>query len=86
VARLVVSQSIPPVGVGLLVGGAAAAALSALLLATPRAAVIGEIVHVLDPVAYGLSLLVIIAACLVAAAVPATRAGRLDPTQALRQE
>jgi ABC-type antimicrobial peptide transport system permease subunit len=32
------------------------------------------------------SLLIIIAACLVAAAVPATRAARLDPTRALRQE
>jgi predicted permease len=86
VIQLVVSQSIGPVGVGLLVGGGAAAGLAALLLATPAAETIGEIVHVLDPVAYGTSLVVIIAACLVAAAFPASRAARLDPTRALRQE
>jgi ABC-type antimicrobial peptide transport system permease subunit len=43
-------------------------------------------VHVFDPAAYAVSLLIIIAACLVAAAVPATRAARLDPMRALRQE
>jgi ABC-type lipoprotein release transport system permease subunit len=60
--------------------------VAALLLATPAAAGIGEIVHVLDPVAYAVSVLIIIAACLMAAAVPATRAARLDPMQTLRQE
>jgi ABC-type antimicrobial peptide transport system permease subunit len=69
-----------------LIGGGSAAGLSALLLATPAAAVIGKIVHVLDPVAYATSLLIIIAACLVAASIPATRAARLDPVRALRQE
>ena len=60
---------------------------AATLLATPAAAgPSAEIVHVLDPVAYAVSLLIIIAACLVAAAIPATRAARLDPTRALRQE
>jgi len=68
------------------IGGGSAAGLAVLLLATPAAATIGEIVHVLDPVAYAVSLLIIIAACLVAAAVPATRAARLDPMRALRQE
>ena len=86
VTRLVLSQSIRPVGFGLLIGGGSAAGLAALLLATPAAATIGQIVHVLDPIAYAGSLLIIIAACLVAAAVPASRAARLDPTQALRQE
>jgi predicted permease len=86
VTRLVLSQSTRPVGFGLFIGGGSAAGLAALLLATPAAATIGEIVHVLDPVAYAVSLLIIIAACLVAAAVPATRATRLDPTRALRQE
>ena len=57
-----------------------------MLLATPAAATIGEIVHVLDPVAYAVSLLVIVAACLAAASIPATRAARLDPTRTLRQE
>jgi hypothetical protein len=86
VTRLVLSQSIRPVGVGLLIGGGSAAGLATLLLATPAAATIGEIVHVFDPVAYAVGLLIIIAACLVAAALPATRAARLDPTRALRQE
>ena len=67
VTRLVLSQSIRPVGVGLLIGGGSAAALAALLLSTPAAATIGEIVHVLDPIAYAASLIIIIAACLVAA-------------------
>jgi ABC-type lipoprotein release transport system permease subunit len=57
-----------------------------LLLATPAAAPIGQIVHVLDPVAYAVRLLTISAACLVAASSPASRAARLDPTQTLRQE
>jgi hypothetical protein len=86
VTRLVLSQSIRPVGFGLFIGGGSAAGLAALLLATPAAATIGEIVHVFDPVAYAVSLLIIIAACLVAASIPATRAARLDPTRALRQE
>jgi len=86
ITRLVLSQSIRPVGFGLLIGGGSAAGLAAALLATPAAATIGEIVDVLDPVAYAVSLLIIVAACLVAAAVPATRAARLDPTRALRQE
>lgn len=86
VTRLVLSQSIRPVGFGLLIGGGSAAGLAALLLATPAAATIGGIVHVLDPAAYAVSSLIIIAACLMAAAVPATRAARLDPTRALRQD
>jgi ABC-type antimicrobial peptide transport system permease subunit len=86
VAGLVLSQSILPVGLGLLVGGGSAAGLAALLLATPAAAPVGQIVHVLDPVAYAVSLLFIIAACLAAASIPATLAARLEPTQALRQE
>jgi putative ABC transport system permease protein len=83
---MVLAQSIRPVAVGLFVGGGAAAGLAALLLATPDGAIIGGIVHVFDPVAYGVSLLVIITACLAAASIPATRAGRLDPMQALRQD
>jgi putative ABC transport system permease protein len=86
VTRLVLWQSIRPVGVGLFIGGTAAAGLSALLLATPAAATIGEIVHVFDPIAYAVSLLIIIAACLAASSIPAGRAARLDPTRALRQE
>jgi predicted permease len=86
VTRLVLRQSIRPVGFGLLVGGGAAAGLAALLLAAPGAAGVGEFVHVLDPLAYASSLLLIVAACLVAASIPAARAARLDPTRTLRQE
>jgi ABC-type antimicrobial peptide transport system permease subunit len=86
VTRLVLSQSIRPVGVGLFVGGVSAAGLSALLLATPAAEFIGQIVRVRDPIAYGASLLIILAACLMAASIPATRAAHLDPTRTLRQE
>jgi ABC-type antimicrobial peptide transport system permease subunit len=78
VARLVLSQSIRPVGLGLVIGGGAAAGLGAVLLATPAGAPIGQIVHVLDPVAYAASLLVVVATCLAAASIPATRAARLD--------
>jgi putative ABC transport system permease protein len=86
VTRLVLSQSIRPVGVGLFIGASSAAGLAALLLASPAAATIGQIVHALDPVAYAVSLLIIIAACLAAASIPATRAAHLDPTRTLRQE
>ena len=86
VTRLTLSQSIRPVGFGLLIGGGSAAGLARLLLATPAAASIGEIVHVLDPVAYAASLLVVVATCLAAASIPAARAARLDPSRTLRQE
>jgi hypothetical protein len=86
VTQLILSQSIRPVGVGLAVGGGSAGGLAALLLATPAASGIGEVVYVLDPVAYAVSLLIIIAACLAAASIPATRAARLDPMRTLRQE
>ncbi len=86
VTRLVLSQSIRPIGFGLLIGGSLAAGLAIALLSMPGSGVIGDVVHVLDPVAYTGSVLLIIAACLVAAAIPASRASRLDPMQTLRQE
>jgi ABC-type lipoprotein release transport system permease subunit len=45
-----------------------------------------EIVRVSDPIAYAASLLVVVAACLLAAWIPAARAARLDPMRTLRQE
>jgi ABC-type lipoprotein release transport system permease subunit len=57
-----------------------------VLIATPAGAFISPIVHMTDPVAYAASLIVILAACLAAAWLPATRAARLDPMQTLRQE
>jgi ABC-type antimicrobial peptide transport system permease subunit len=47
---------------------------------------IAAVVHVTDPVAYAASLIVIIAACLLAAWIPGSRAARVDPMQALRQD
>jgi predicted permease len=86
VAGLVLSQSMRPVGIGLVAGGGLAAALAIVLMATPAASEIGNLVHVLDPVAYASSLLVIVMACVLAASVPAMRACRLDPVATLRQD
>jgi ABC-type antimicrobial peptide transport system permease subunit len=46
----------------------------------------GEIVHLLDPVAYAVSLLFIVIACVWGASIPARRAARIDPIVALRQD
>jgi len=86
VTRLVIAQTARPVAIGLLCGSTLVLGLSALLLATPAGALIGEIIHVLDPLAYLGSLIVIVIACLVAAAVPASRASKVDPMRSLRQE
>jgi predicted permease len=86
VTTLVLWQSIRPVGLGLLMGAGSAAGLAGLLLVSPGAAGVGEIVRVLDPIAYSASLLIIIAACVMAASIPAARAARLDPAGTLRQE
>ena len=86
VTQLMLSQTTRPVIYGLLAGAGLAATLATVLLATPAGAMIAEIVHVTDPVAYAASLIVIIAACLLAAWIPATRAARVDPMQTLRQD
>jgi len=86
VTQLMLSQTTRPVMYGLLGGAGLAATLGTVVLATPAGAMIGEIVHVNDPVAYAASLIVIIAACLLAAWIPASRASRVDPMQTLRQE
>lgn len=86
VARLVLWQSLRPVSVGLVIGAGFAAMLATVLMSTPAAAQIGAIVHVLDPLAYTASLVVIVGACALAAAVPALRAARTDPIAMLRQD
>jgi len=86
VARLILAQTTRPVVYGLLAGVGLAASLATILIAMPAASTIAEIVRVTDPIAHLASLLVIIAACLLAAWIPATRAARLDPMQTLRQE
>ena len=85
VVRLVLTQSFRPVAMGLILGAVLSASASGLLLAILGRS-IGQIVRVLDPIAYGISLLVITAACLAAASIPASRAARLDPTLTLRQD
>ena len=80
------SQLLRPVGIGLVAGGGLAAALAIVLMATPMAGEIGNIVHLFDPVAYVASLLVIVASCVLAASVPALRAARIDPIATLRKD
>ena len=86
VTRLMLSQTTRPVMYGLIAGAGLAGVLAITLLASPAGALIGDIVHVTDPVAYVSSLIVIVVACLVAAWIPATRAARVDPMRTLRQE
>jgi predicted permease len=86
VAQLVVSQSLRPISIGLVVGGGLAAALATVLMATPAASAIGSVVHVFDPVAYVTSLLIIVTSCVLAASVPAVRAARIDPIATLRKD
>ena len=86
VTRLVLSQTARPVAVGLLIGTGFAAALATLLIALPAAGAVADVIKVTDPLAYTGSLLLIIAACLAAAAIPASRASHLDPMKTLRQE
>ena len=86
VVRLVLSQSIRPVAVGLAAGGGLAAAVAIVLMSIPAAAEIGAVIDVLDPVAYIASALVIATACLLAVSVPALRAVRVDPIATLRKD
>jgi predicted permease len=86
VTRLILAQTTRPVAIGLLAGLGLAASLAAVLMATPAGGMIAEVVRITDPVAYAASLLVIVAACLLAAWIPARGAARLDPMQTLRQE
>jgi predicted permease len=86
VTQLMLAQTTRPVMYGLLAGSGLAATLAAVLMATEFGAYVSAIVHITDPVAYVTSLAVIVAACVVAAWIPATRAARVDPMQTLRQE
>ena len=80
------SQSLRPVGIGLVAGGGLAAALAIVLMSTPASSEIGGFVNVFDPLAYVASLLIIVTACLLATAVPALRAARMDPIETLRRD
>ena len=86
IMTLVVSQSMRPIAIGVLVGGGLAAVTAIVLLSTPAAEMIGTLVRAFDPVAYAVSLGVIIATCLVAAVLPARRAARINPIATLRAD
>jgi predicted permease len=86
VTRFMLAQTTRPVAYGLLAGAGLAASLATVLVASPAAGPIPQIVHVTDPVAYLTSLLSIVTACLAAAWIPAARAARLDPKQTLKQD
>src|SRR5262247_1811845 len=81
VTQWVLGQTTRPVMAGLIAG----AALATAVLATPFGALISQIVHVTDPVAYLASLGLIVAVCLLAAWIPAARAAKVDPMRTLRQ-
>lgn len=85
VTHLVLRQTTRPVMAGLAAGAALAAALSAAVLATPIGTLISQVVHITDPLAYLAGLGVIVAACLLAAWIPAARAAQVDPLRTLRQ-
>jgi predicted permease len=86
VVRLVVSQLVRPVGIGLLAGIGLAGTVASLLLLTDAAEQVGSTVKIFDPLAYGSGILFIVAACATAASIPALRAGRIDPMTTLRQD
>jgi predicted permease len=85
VGTLVLLQSVRPVGIGMALGVCLTAGIGAALLATPAAGLIGSFVRLFDPVAYAASLLCILAACACASLIPALRAARINPVEALRQ-
>ena len=86
VTRLMLAQLVRPVGVGLVVGAALAVVVARIMLATPLASMIADVVHIFDPVAYVASLACIVLTCALAAAIPARRAARIDPMTVLRQD
>ncbi len=86
ITQLMLWQTARPVMYGLVAGAGLAMTLATALLTTEFGAFISEIVRVTDPIAYAASLLVVVAACLLAVWIPATRAARVDPMQTLRQE
>jgi predicted permease len=84
VVWLVLSQSLRPVSSGLAVAGGLAVAVAIVLTAT--ATELRGWMHLLDPVAYLASLLVIVTSCVMAVSVPALRAARIDPIATLRKD
>jgi predicted permease len=85
VASLMLWQSLAPVGVGLLTGGALAGTLATCFVLT-LGGLNRNLLDVYDPVAYAVGGLATLAACVMAVALPAWRAARLDPIETLRQD
>jgi ABC-type antimicrobial peptide transport system permease subunit len=86
IVTLVLSQSMRPIAIGVVAGGGLAAVTAIVLLSTPAAEMIGTMVQAFDPVAYAVSLGIIVATCLVAAFFPARRAAHIDPIATLRAD
>jgi len=86
IVRLVVSQSMRPIAIGVLVGGGLAAVTAIVLLSMPAAGMIGTAIHAFDPLAYAVGLGIIVATCLLAAFVPARRAAHINPIATLRAD
>ena len=85
VGRLVLRQTIGPVGIGLALGASLALAIG-ILLAT-NLEPIGSIVRLLDPVAYvGKPVADRGVACALAAWIPTMHAARIDPMKSLRHD
>lgn len=80
ILRLVALGALRLVGTGLALGLASAVALSRVV----EGMLFGVSPH--DPASYGLVMVLIALAAFVAAAIPARRAARVDPLEALRQE
>jgi putative ABC transport system permease protein len=78
VTRLVLRQAAIPVGAGVLLGLAAAAAATRVLTAS----LVG--VGRMDPLTLAAVVLVLATAALLASVVPARRAVKVDPTRALQ--
>jgi predicted permease len=87
--RLVLTEGLAPVGIGMIFGliGATgiAAVFRSVLQLSPSSPDLLFGVGAFDPLTFGAMTIVVAAAALAAAAVPAWRAGRVDPLAALRR-
>jgi predicted permease len=84
-ARLVISNVLRPVSIGLAAGVGLAAAVATVLMATSDGEV-GIVITVFDPAAYTAGVSIIVVSCALAAMVPVVRAARIDPVATLRQD
>jgi predicted permease len=85
IAGWVLSHTFLPVAVGITVGvGFAAMLLRTVVRWLPF--VFSSDVRVFDPWMYAASLMAVVAACVLAASLPARRAARVDPIETLRRE